>query len=199
LPSASPGALRFHGRIDGRAAHSGIAPERGIDALRTASRAFAGMPLGRIDADTTANVGTLRAGSAINVVPDRATFEGEIRSTDVGAVERTLVEIRDHLERACGESGARLTLAHDWDFRPYRIEEDAPVRRRAVAAIEAVGLEVRPTTSAGGSDANSLNSAGLPAVNLGIGAQNPHGDDEFVLLADLASASAIALDLMTRP
>lgn len=194
----SPGARRFRGLVRGRAAHSGIAPENGVDALRVAAAAIAAMPLGRIDDRTTANVGTLEAGSAINVVPDRATFEGEVRSTDEGAVDRVLGEIRRHLERACAGAGATLTLDDDWDFRPYAIDEDDPVRRRAIAAIAAAGLDPVATGSAGGSDANSLNARGVPAVNLGIGAQNPHGDDEFILLEDLAAAAAIARDLMTR-
>lgn len=194
----SPGAQRFRVEVVGRAAHAGIAPEQGVDALRVASRAVASAPIGRIDPETTANVGRFVAGSGINVVPDRAEVEGEVRSKDVARIEAVLASIRSRFDAEARAAGATLAFERAWDFRPYRIAPDAPVRLRAFAALEAVGLSPRPAASSGGSDANSLNEAGVPTVNLGIGAQNPHGDDETILLEDLAAASAIAFDLMTR-
>jgi tripeptide aminopeptidase len=192
----SPGARRFRARFEGRAAHAGIAPEKGVDALRVAARGIAAIPLGRVDEVTTTNVGTLRAGSAINVVPDLAVLEGEVRSLEVDRVEWVTEAIRGRFESEAERVGARLTFEHDWEFRPYAIGEDAAVRRIAFAAVEAVGLEPIAATSSGGSDANALNAAGVAAVNLGIGAQNPHGDDEFILVADLAAAADLALAVM---
>jgi len=194
----SPGARRFRVRIAGRAAHAGIAPESGVDALRVAARAIAAMPLGRIDERTTANVGTLTAGEAINVVPDRAFFEGEVRSFDADRADAVLADVRLLVETCAREVGARVGFEDEWDFRPYVLDEDAPVRRRAFRAVASAGLAPAPAASAGGSDANSLNAAGIPSVNLGIGAENPHGDDEFIRVEDLVSASDIALDLMRR-
>lgn len=194
----SYGARRFHAEILGRAAHSGIAPEKGIDAVRIAARAVARMPLGRIDATTTANIGTLRGGSAINVVPERAELEGEVRALDPARVDTVVSDVRSVLLSEARDAGAELRFETAWDFHPYEVAAGTPAHREAVRAIGEAGLTATAAVSAGGSDANVLNARGLPTINLGIGSQNAHGDDEFVLLEDFAACARIAQALV-RP
>lgn len=191
------GAQRFRAEIRGRAAHAGLAPERGIDAIRVAARAISRMHLGRIDPSTTANIGSISGGTYTNVVPEIATFEGEARSDRASRVEETVGAIRAAIEGAASEAGATYHFESRWDFAPYEIPPGSPARVAVEAAIDRAGLAPEPVVSAGGSDANSLNARGIPAVNLGIGAQNPHGNDEFVLIEDLARAAAIAGALVT--
>lgn len=194
----SYGARRFQAVVLGRAAHSGISPEKGIDAVRVAARAVARLPLGRIDDTTTANIGTLHGGSAINVVPERAEIEGEVRSLDPGRVDRVVSDIRAILLSEARDAGAELRFESAWDFHPYEVAAGTPAHREIVRAIGEAGLTATASVSAGGSDANVLNARGLPTVNLGIGAQNAHGDDEFVLLEDFEACARIA-GALVRP
>jgi tripeptide aminopeptidase len=190
------GAQRFHATVEGRPAHAGVAPEKGIHALHAACRAIARLPQGRLDDRTTANVGVLESGSAVNVVPHRARVEGEVRSLDEGRVDEVIATIRQSFQDAVDAAGARLDFAAHWEFRPYDIAPASPVFQRIESVLAGLELTVQAVTSPGGSDANSLNAAGTPAVNIGIGAQNPHGDDEFILLEDLQAAADIALGLL---
>lgn len=192
----SYGCQRVEATITGRAAHSGIAPERGINALSVAVEALAGMPLGRIDDETTANVGTLTAGTAINVVPERAHLVAEVRSLRPHRVDEVVRLFETRLRQAALHARAGLDFSAGWDFEPYTIAPEAPVYRAVTAALTACGLTPSPRVSAGGSDANSLNARGLPVINIGTGAQNPHGDDEYVLFEDLGATGAIALALL---
>lgn len=190
------GCRRFDVALRGRAAHSGVAPEKGINALAAAAEAVAASKLGRLDEETTANIGMFAAGAAINVVPDRAELVGEVRSIRPERVDEVVADFRRAFEDAAGRRGARLEFSSRWDFAPYRIAADAPVRRRVLRALESLGLAPSAHTSAGGSDANSLNARGLPAIDLGTGAQNPHGDDEFVLFEDMDATVELALALI---
>jgi tripeptide aminopeptidase len=192
----SYGAKRFEGRVEGRAAHAGIAPERGADAIRAAAAAIAGMPLGRIDGETTANIGRVEGGAAINTVPDLATFEGEVRALTGERIDEVVAEIRGRSEQASRLFGTRAEVEAHWDFHPFRLEEDGPVCRRLDGALRRAGLDPEPAFSSGGSDANWLNARGLPTVNVGIGAQNPHSNDELILIEDLEAAFRIAACLV---
>jgi tripeptide aminopeptidase len=194
----SYGAQRFRSTVHGRAAHSGLAPEDGVSAIRAAARAIADLGVGRIDAETTVNVATIDGGTAINVVPDRVIVEGEVRSLAAAKVDRQVDAIRSRFETVAREEGARAEFESRWDFVPYRHEPGSALYRLAVRAIRAAGLEPRPAVSAGGSDANSLNERGVPAINLGIGAQNPHSNEEFILYEDLAASARIAAALVGR-
>lgn len=189
------GARRFRAEVRGRAAHAAIAPEKGVHAIQAAARALAELPSGRVGRDTTVNAGLVRGGAAVNVVPDRCVVEGEIRSLSRAEVDRWTAGVESSFRRTADASGAGLAFEAEWEFEPYELPEDAPVCRRVAAALERLGYEPRAATSPGGSDANALNARGLPAVNVGIGAQNPHAEDEFILLEDLTAAGALALEV----
>lgn len=196
--SSSCGAKNFTVTVRGVAAHSGLAPEKGINAVAVAALALSRVAQGRVSEATTVNVGVFQGGSAVNVVPETAQLVGEVRSSDMAVVDGTLRDIRARFEAEARAAGAGLDFRDEWDFRPYAISADAGVYRDVMAALQAVGLEPRPVASLAGSDANSLNGRGLPAINLGIGAQNPHANDEFILKEDFRRACAIALELMKR-
>lgn len=195
----SYGAQRFSADVKGRAAHAGLSPERGVNAVVAAARAIAHLPLGRIDEHTTANVSTVRAEFETNVVPDRAEFTGEVRSLSAQRVESMVAVIRETVEEKTRAEGAQVSFEAQWDFHPFEVPSDAAVYRRAQRALRRAGLVPRPVISAGGSDANWLNGRGVAAVNFGIGAQNPHGDDEFILIEDLEVAARIAANVVADP
>jgi tripeptide aminopeptidase len=195
----SYGACRFRVEVLGVAAHAGLAPEAGVNAVLIAARALSGLRFGRLADDTVANVGRIEGGRAVNIVPDRAIVEGEVRSLSRVRLERVLGDIERAFTMCARESGVDLDFDSHWDFEPFEVHADAEVVRELEEALARVGLVPRPATSPGGSDANSLNTLGIEAVNLGIGARNPHSHDEEISLQDLTTAAEIALELVRRP
>lgn len=192
------GAIGYKIKIFGKAAHSGIAPEKGINSLQIAARAISRLPLGRIDEKTTMNIGLMKSGSAVNVVPESTEFEGEIRSFDLSKAEKYLKNLTDILTEETEKENAKIEINHYWDFIPYTIPESADVYKETIKVLTKVGLKPTPKISLGGSDANSFNGLGIQSVNLGIGAQNPHSNDEFIFIEDLIKTSEIALELVRK-
>jgi tripeptide aminopeptidase len=192
----SYGAQSFTAVTHGRASHSGIAPERGIHAIRVAARAIAAIDQGRVHETTTINVGRIEGGQATNVVPDSCTVLGEVRSLEKAIVDKHIDTISRQFDHFAREEGATVSFRSEWEFEPYRHDPDSAVYQRLSRAISATGLTPTPSVSAGGSDANSLNALGIPTINIGIGAQNPHGNDEVVYFDDMMNNVRIALNLI---
>ncbi len=196
--NGSIGAIGFTARIIGKASHSGLAPEKGIDSIKIASRAINEIELGRIDDETTANIGILRGGSAVNVVPEVTFIEGEVRSMKIEKVIEKTEQIKKIFQMHTLNAGGKLEFNYQWDFKPYRITQDDDVFKIISSVISKVGLTPTPKISRGGSDANSLNEKGIKTVNLGIGAENPHSNEEYILLEDLQKSSEIAFELIKK-
>ena len=191
----SLGAASFKIRIIGRAAHSGIAPERGINSIKIAAQAVAGLSLGRINESTTVNIGKISGGSSVNVIPEVTEVFGEVRSAVTQTADSSLENIRAEFMRAAESFGGGLEFSYDWDFMPYKLNSDSKVLEKIQTSIRRCGLNPTAEKSWGGSDANSLNSNGIEAVNIGIGAQNPHSKDEFILYEDLQRSFEIAMEI----
>ena len=192
----SYGAKCFEIEIIGKAAHAGIAPEKGISSIEVASKAISELKFGRIDEITTANIGTISGGTATNVVAEKTFLKGEIRSLKKENIDHIEKEIFEGFNRTVKKYGAKFTYTSQWEFQPYQINTDDYIYSMISHAIKKSALEPEPVITAGGSDANSLNSRGITAVNIGIGAQNPHANNEFILIKDLIKASEIAEKLI---
>lgn len=192
------GAMGFKIKITGKASHSGIAPEKGINSMQAAARAISKLPLGRIDDETTMNIGLLKSGSAVNVIPESTELEGEVRSFNLKKAEDYFNLLVKIFKEECESVKAKFEIDYFWDFMPYTIPETSPVYKETVNALNKVGLTPTPKISLGGSDANSLNARGIESVNLGIGAQNPHSNDEFIFIEDLIKSAEIALELVKK-
>lgn len=190
------GAVGFKITITGRASHSGIDPEKGINAIEIAARAICCIKQGKIDEGTTLNIGKISGGSAVNVVPDNVLIEGEIRSFYQDRIIELIKEIKSKFDYESKLSGGKIAFDYDWDFKPFIINEDSEVYQNTINVIRKVGLIPEPKISLGGSDANSLNRNGIESVNLGIGAQNPHSNEEFILIEDLKKIAEIAFELI---
>lgn len=192
------GAIGFNLKIFGRASHSGIAPEKGINTLLVAANAITKLPLGRVDEETTMNIGTLKSGSAVNVIPELTEMVGEVRSFNLEKAENYFRRLVNTFDEEAKKQNAKIDYDYFWDFKPYTINQNADVYKEIVRAITKVGLIPEPKISLGGSDANSLNEKGIQSVNIGIGAQNPHSNDEFVFIEDLINSAEIALELVRK-
>jgi len=196
---ASPTYYRFEATFHGKAAHAGIRPEHGRSAIVAAARAITTMRLGRLDAETTANVAWIGGGvEGTNVVPERCTIRGEARSLSEERVETVVSELVDR----CYEAGNDPACECDVDvtlerlFAGYRHRPQAPQVLVAEAALRACGYEPRRITTGGGSDANALEAAGLPCTNLANGTERNHEPTERVSVAALEGMLDIALALL---
>jgi tripeptide aminopeptidase len=196
---AAPGYCSIHARFTGRAAHAGVAPEGGVSSILAAARAIACLPLGRLDEETTANVGLIRGGTARNAVPEVTELEGEARSRDSAKLAALVARARSAIEEAARETGARVDLAIRQEYAAYRIAPGEPIVQEVSRAIRRAGLEPALAVSGGGSDANTFNEKGIRCVNVATGMRDMHTVHEAIRVADLAKTCEIALALMTGP
>jgi tripeptide aminopeptidase len=195
---ASPTYDRIVADIRGRAAHAGIRPEAGRSAIAAAAHAIAAMRLGRLDAETTANVGTISGGTAANVVPERCILEAEVRSIDDARIEAVVTEIVDHLHDAANVGECDLDVVVERQFRGYRTKPSAPQVVIAEAALRACGYGTQQIVTGGGSDANAFEAAGFPCTNLANGTERNHEPGERVSVDALDGMFEVAIALMAE-
>jgi tripeptide aminopeptidase len=177
---ASPTYHRIDAEFRGRAAHAGVRPEDGRSAIQAAARGIAAMRLGRLDPETTANVGVIAGGSATNVVPERCRIEAEVRGIDERRVEVVVTEMIDHLQDAANAGECDLDVTVQTMFTGYRTKPNAPQVVLAERALRACGYEPRHIVTGGGADANALGVAGFPCTNLADGTERNHEPGERI-------------------
>ena len=199
IVNQAPAADLVDAVVTGKAAHAGVAPEEGINALVAAARAVASMKLGRIDAQTTANVGILSAGTAVNVVPDRVELKGEARSRSEERLQEQSAHMAQRLQEAAGEVGAKVEVTVTRAYSSIDLPPDSPLILTVSAAMRACGLEPSLVPTGGGSDANILVAAGVETVNLGIGYNGAHSLDEHIAVADLVATARFVCALIATP
>ncbi len=193
---ASPTHYRIIAELRGRAAHAGVRPEAGRSAIAAAAKAIAAMRLGRLDDETTANVGTIEGGSAINVIPERCRVLAEVRSLDAERAAAVATETVDHLQDAADAGECDLDLQVERMFRGYRTKPRAPQLAAAERALRACGYEPRPILSGGASDANSFEAAGLPCTCLADGTERNHEPGERINAQALEELLEIGIALI---
>ncbi len=169
----------------GKAAHAGIAPEKGISAIVMASRAITRMKLGRIDEETTANMGKISGGSGRNTVPERVELEGEARSLSLARVEAQVRHLCSAMEDTAREAGGRLEIQVKREYDGFSVGKDELPVTIAQAASRAVGLNPVITSTNGGSDANEFNPRGIQTLVLGMGGSGYHSPQESISVDEL--------------
>ena len=180
----------------GRAAHAGVEPERGRSAILGAAKAIAAMKLGRVDDETSANIGIIHGGTASNIIPDYCEIKGECRSHNDEKLAHTAAAMVDALQEGAAHAGVDVDIALVHEYRAFALTGRAPVVKLAKAAVAALGLEPRLLTGGGGSDANILNARGLPSVNLDAGMMQVHSPDEYLTLDDLDRLCRLTLEMI---
>lgn len=193
---ASPTYYRIEAIVRGRAAHAGIRPENGRSAIAAAAKAIAAMPLGRLDPETTSNVGTITGGTNANVVPELCRVDAEARSLSAERAEQVATELVDHLQEAADAGECDLDVTVERMFEGYRVRPRAPHIVLAEQALRACGFEPRPISTGGGSDANALMSAGFECANLANGTERNHEPTERVSVDALESMLEVAIALV---
>ena len=193
---ASPTHQRVVAEMRGVAAHAGLRPESGRSAIAAAAKGIAAMRLGRLDDETTANVGLIQGGTATNVVPERCRVEAEVRSVSEERVEAALTAMIDCFQDAADAAECDLDLTVEKMFTGYRLKPSAPAVIRAERALRACGYEPSPIVTGGGADANAFIAAGFECVNLANGTERNHRPDERVSVAALEGMLDVAIALI---
>jgi tripeptide aminopeptidase len=192
----APHARALEVTMRGRAAHAGIAPEEGRSAIAAAARAITDFRLGRLDDETTANVGLIEGGTAKNIVPDRCSFSIDVRSHDERKLADLVQEMLETITFAAALEQCDAETTVEESYRGYRFARgDLPVRL-ACAALEREGFQPRLALGGGGADANIFNERGRPCVNLANGMSAIHTPDEHIAVADLERMVDVALALV---
>ena len=191
-PHSQAMQVRFHGR----AAHSGMYPEEGRSAIAAAARAIADLRLGRIDEETTANVGIIQGGTAGNIIPEWCVLDAEARSHDERKLGDVVQEMLDAFSFAAGLEDCEVEAKVSKSYRGYRFKRDDPVVRIAHDALEQAGYTPSYGLSGGAADANVFNERGLACLNLANGMQDIHTADERIAVEDLEGMVEVTLAIV---
>jgi tripeptide aminopeptidase len=205
LITQAPSYYEFTIECHGKAAHAGMNPEDGVNAIVLAARIINRLRVGRLDEWTTANVATIQGGKATNIVPDRALIRGELRGHDTARLQAELA----HIERVVQEerdgfaSGCNALFEAIERFRAYRVDPEVEGVRRVEGAMTRLGIPIRRTHTNGGSDNNVFALHGLPGVVLSAGYVDPHALTERIRVKDLNACahllSALLEDFAAAP
>jgi len=203
----APAANRFKIDISGHEAHAGVCPEQGVSAIQIASRSIAKMVLGRIDAETTANIGTIHGGLASNIIPSQVSLRGEVRSHDINKLrkytEQIISAVEEEVDKATitvGDETKRATMALELkeDFSPMRVADNAPILQIILEAGAALGRPQEIRAAGGGSDANIFNGNGIEMVIVATGMAKVHTINEQIAVDDMVKVSELLVEIIRR-
>ncbi|OEF95551.1 hypothetical protein BHF71_05010 [Vulcanibacillus modesticaldus] len=195
---AAPTQARISATVHGRSAHAGVNPEDGISAIQVASYAISKMKLGRIDNETTANIGRFEGGKATNVVCDRVDILAEARSIKEEKLLRQIEHMKNAFDQAAQHFSTNVDFTYEIMYPAFHFSEADILVQNVKKAIEAIGREPKLITSGGGSDANVMNGLGIPTVNLGIGMENIHTTSERIAIEELFKATELIIQLIRQ-
>lgn len=189
-----------HDKLDieiiGRPAHAGKHPEEGINAIEVAAAAIAGMTLGRVGPETTANLGIIQGGTATNVVCPSVHIRAEARSTSTADLDAQVDHMVSRFEEAATKFGAQVVVRHVRHYDAYNISPDSKVVEIAQRASRNLGFDPTLRTTLGGSDANAYNVKGVPSIVIATGMDKIHTHDEFVSRKDLVDVTRLVLEIV---
>lgn len=181
--------------VKGRAAHAGMEPEKGINAIYAASKAISQLNLGRLDHETTANVGVIGGGIIRNGVPDSATFLAECRSLNHSKAKKLAGEMEEIIKQQVENTGAEVKIKIDNLCKAVDIPEDSWTVKTAQQALKTVGIDAKTTFITGFTDASIYNNKGIEMAVVGIGARLEHSTEEHIYIKDMEKAVKMLLEI----
>lgn len=192
----APSQNTIRAAFKGRSAHAGACPEQGINAIQAASIAIAGMKLGRLDGETTANIGVIKGGRAGNIVPEETMVTGEARSRDKEKLQKVTDEMIGCFKAGAEEAGAEVVVEVIREYDSFVLTENDEVVETVIAAMRRSGLEPELVSSGGGSDTNVFNQKGIRSVNLSIGAEDVHTTREHIAIDELEKLAKLLVEIV---
>jgi len=198
IVTSAPSQDSMQVTVYGKKAHAGSEPELGINAIRVASEAIAAMPLGRIDAETTANIGVIEGGIATNIVPDLVRVRGEARSRDNAKLAAQTAAMRAAFESAAQQHSTHIDFSITRSYNTFAWDEKTPVVASAIAAARRLGLTPILKGSGGGSDANIYAASGITCAVLSTGMADVHSPQEHIAIADMTDATRLLFEIVAN-
>jgi tripeptide aminopeptidase len=205
LFTKAPAANRMEFRVHGLEAHAGVCPEKGISAIKVAAEGIAKMNLGRIDHQTTANVGVIEGGMAVNIVPNSVVLKAEARSHSSEQLDRQTQHMLRCLQEAAAvhtldiegkKYQARVEAKIERDYDRMDVPDAAPIVQLVLTAARNLKIDLKTLATGGGCDANVLNQKGLEVANLSTGMREIHTVNEWLDLKDLYLSAAMVLEIV---
>ncbi|MFW6022694.1 MAG: M20/M25/M40 family metallo-hydrolase [Halanaerobiaceae bacterium] len=194
----APTQIKFNARINGKAAHAGINPSEGINAIKIASLSLSEMNLGQVDEETTANIGVIKGGIASNIVPDMVELEGEVRSHSYNKMVEQQNHMQNLIKRAVKKYGGSVSFDIDELYPGFAINPESDIIKYVEEIVEDMDLEFKLTVSGGGSDANIFNNNGFDTLNLGVGMEKVHSTQERVKIDNLVNLTSLIINVLTN-
>lgn len=195
---AAPFHVDFTAHFQGKAAHAGMEPENGVSAVEMAALAIADMRLGRIDEETTANIGIIQGGTATNVVAEKVTLYGEARSLQREKLDAQIAAMQFSCEWAAAKVGGKVEIELEESYAAIQLDPESNTIVLAKAALEKMGLEPQLVKSGGGSDANVFCGKGVPTANVGCGMMKVHGVSEYLVIEHMEQAAEFIVTVLTE-
>ena len=197
ITSSSPTYIGFDIEVTGRAAHAGVEPEKGLSAIRIAAELITRLPQGRLDEETTFNIGTIEGGTVRNAVAETTIIHGEFRSRNIETLDNIRVQISDALNEVREMfPEAELDDHLHTEFETYTLSDDDPATERVVGALRGLGLEPIFSPSGGGTDGNVFRLRGMSAVVVGMADHGMHTVREYVVIPELVDTAHLCEALL---
>lgn len=183
--------------IKGKAAHAGLEPEKGVSAIQIAAEAISGMRLGRIDEETTANIGIIHGGKETNIICDQVELKGEARSRDMKKLEEQTRHMKECFELAAAKFGGKVEFKSSLLYSAYSIDENDRIVDFLKNGAQKAGIELVLEATGGGSDTNNINEKGIKAVDLSVGMDKVHSVEEQINIDDMVKAAEFLTAIIT--
>jgi tripeptide aminopeptidase len=195
---AAPAQYTFGATFEGVSAHAGVEPEKGVSAIAMAADAICAMRIGRLDSETTANVGQIAGGTATNVITASCTINGECRSIDPEKVEAVRLEMDDAMQAAATRAGGTVRIVWTKEYDGFRFADDDPRLRLVEEGLADTGREAQRFVTGGGSDGNVLAAKGLASIVMSCGMTDVHGTSESLAVNDLEALPDVLVAVLRR-
>lgn len=198
IVTQAPAQDKIKVKVEGKSAHAGINPSGGVNAIKVASIAISNLNLGRIDEETTANIGVVRGGQATNVVPDLVELEGEARSHQERKLEKQINHMTSIFKQAARKFNAQVEFDITRKYPSFELGRNERIVDVAIKAARNIGLKSNLQATGGGSDANIFNQQGISTVNLGIGMEEVHSPEENIAVTSLVNSVKYSISLLRQ-
>lgn len=193
----APTLISFSVKVKGKASHAGFSPEKGINAIAAAAYAISNLSQGKIDSESTFNIGTINGGTGTNIISDLCVVKGELRSLNHNKALSMLENIKSVFDESCKKIGAEFELDYSIDLKAYKTDENSITVKNFEAVCNLLNIETNYVSTFGGSDNNNFAQKGIEGIVVGCGYNNAHSCHEYIYISDLEKLTDIVLKLMT--
>jgi tripeptide aminopeptidase len=192
----APSYMYIKLQVVGKSAHSGMDPNKGIDAIKIASEAISKLKTGVIDNNTRINIGTIKGGTALNIVPELVELEIEIRSFSDAKIKSQLNNIKQVFKKSANKYKGKIKIFSNLEFKKYHIKSNSNILKIFKQACKNINVKPKLISSFGGSDANIFNNSNMDVLNIAVGYKKPHTKKESIGLSSLQESTELIYEIV---